>query len=423
MINVLGSPKASNISVVKLTSILFFISVMPSLLMAYGAQSMSLGVTVISILSIAMAIFLFRKDSINLRFSRSNIIISILLFVFIVFHGMISLVLNQQFNFAKFIYSLIFIVAVYLGVYFWVYCIQSFSEKILEKAIFINYFLLLGMGFLSLTGYSPFFKEAIIPVLFFGETSHFALAFAPYFFAVNILSDFKRKYLLTLLTFMYVISAVPNVTLFIVLLISMIFVFSYKSIFFIAIAIIFLVIFKGDATYFVDRLNLFANDNYNLSALVYQSAFERAVLAISSTYGYGVGFQQFGFIGEQGLVADRLTTLGAEGLNQFDGGVVAAKFIAEFGVFALVALVAYMVYFFHLLKNLRFISFNVKDKIPMTRYIFFTSIYFSSFVCIFIRGTGYFSASGFLFLGSLIWLASNNIKGPLGLLDRSAGGD
>lgn len=133
------------------------------------------------------------------------------------------------------------------------------------------------------------------------------------------------------------------------------------------------------------------------------------LLAVYQSYGLGVGFQQFGIVGDQGLVMQKLADLGADGLNQLDGGLVLSKFVGEMGVFAVVALLFYLIYCYRYLRCLRFISLSLTQK-KDARNIFFMAIYVTFAMQTFIRGTGYFSSGGFLFLTSLIWISLTNLN-------------
>jgi hypothetical protein len=154
--------------------------------------------------------------------------------------------------------------------------------------------------------------------------------------------------------------------------------------------------------YYSLRINL-SSDNKNLSTLVYLSGWERAYLNFEDTFGLGVGFQQFGIIGSRGEIMETVEELGAEDLNLLDGGAVAPKFIGEFGLLGVIMLLVYLVYFARNAKWLREVSFS---EIPPRecRKVFFLSCFVMYCIDLFVRGTGYFSSSGFLFIASLMWI-------------------
>lgn len=146
-----------------------------------------------------------------------------------------------------------------------------------------------------------------------------------------------------------------------------------------------------------------SSDNQNLSTLVYLSGWERSYLNFEETFGLGVGFQQFGIIGSRGEIMQSIGELGAEDLNLLDGGAVAPKFIGEFGLLGVVMLFAYLVYFAKSAKWLREVSLGGIPA-PACRRVFFLSCFVIYCIDLFVRGTGYFSSSGFLFISSLMWI-------------------
>lgn len=140
-----------------------------------------------------------------------------------------------------------------------------------------------------------------------------------------------------------------------------------------------------------------------MSTLVYLSGWERAYLNFNDTFGLGVGFQQFGIVGSPGEMMESLGALGAENLNLLDGGAVAPKFIGEFGLLGVAMLLVYLVYFAKSARWLRKVSMG-EVALQARPRVFFLSCFVMYCIDLFVRGTGYFSSSGFLFVASLIWL-------------------
>jgi hypothetical protein len=90
-------------------------------------------------------------------------------------------------------------------------------------------------------------------------------------------------------------------------------------------------------------------------------------------------------------------------MNLFDGSFVASKFISEFGILAVMVLVAYLVYFAKSFRWLHEVSMNGGETVDC-RKVFFLACFVMFFIDLFLRGTGYFSSSGFLFIASLVWI-------------------
>lgn len=367
---------------------------------------MAFGLFLVIICSILIAISICRKRVLSFLCARSNVYFLAGL-ILIIIMGFRSFLFNDLFDFERFIYSIGFLILAMIGAICWVAIIESFPASVFLGSLRLACYLFLITAFISLIGYSPFFPDAVIPVVFFRETSHFALIFAPYLLAVLVLSSLKERCILVALSLIYSLIAVPNVTLISSLVFCMLVLVSFRKAVLGLILLAALVYYRGDSLYFIERLSFFDAETINLSTLVYQSAIERMLLALDHSSGLGVGFQQFGIVGDQGLVMLQLAALDADGLNQLDGGLVLSKFVGEMGVFAVIALLLYLIYCYRYLKSLHFISLSLATK-KDAKAIFFMAIYVAFALQFFIRGTGYFSPGGFLFLISLVWISLNN---------------
>ena len=167
-----------------------------------------------------------------------------------------------------------------------------------------------------------------------------------------------------------------------------------------------------DIGYYQSRLDFSSTDTSaynNLSVLSFMNGWERAYLNLKDSYGIGVGFQQLGFVGSEGEIFEVLSAIGAENLNLFDGSFVASKFISEFGIFAVMVLVAYLVYFARSVRWLHEVSMNGGETVDC-RKVFFLACFVMFSIDLFIRGTGYFSSSGFLFIASLVWIGLSPVS-------------
>ncbi|MBT9174199.1 MAG: hypothetical protein DDT21_02610 [Syntrophomonadaceae bacterium] len=154
--------------------------------------------------------------------------------------------------------------------------------------------------------------------------------------------------------------------------------------------------------YYMGRLAI-STDSQNLSTMVYLSGLERAYLNFKDTLGLGVGFQQFGITGSRGDIMESIRKLYGTDLNLLDGGAVAAKFIGEFGLLGVAMILAYLVYFAKSARWLHEVSMSEAAPRDCKR-VFFLSCFVMYCIDFFIRGTGYFSPSGFLFVASLVWM-------------------
>ena len=155
--------------------------------------------------------------------------------------------------------------------------------------------------------------------------------------------------------------------------------------------------------YFLNRID-FA-ETKNLSALVFLSGWERAFLNLKDTFFYGVGFQQFGIVGELGSYQKILGSLGFEKLNLYDGRSTGSKLIGELGILGIALISIYLIYFIKIFLTLK----KIINKNTSLQFVFFASIFLMSSVEFFIRGVGYFSPTMFLFFASIMFFMKKNI--------------
>ena len=155
------------------------------------------------------------------------------------------------------------------------------------------------------------------------------------------------------------------------------------------------------ASYVADRVSLTSS---NLSVLVFKSGWERAYLNFIDNFGFGIGFQQLGFVGRDGeVMSNIMNVVAGKKTCLLDGATVAAKLVSEFGTMAIVVLGLYSIYAIRYAVNLRELSLN-RNKMIDSRYVFFLACFLMFCIDLFVRGTGYFSSSAFLFIASLMWI-------------------
>ena len=270
-------------------------------------------------------------------------------------------------------------------------------------AVRLVFYVLLLSSIAAILNFRPFSSGQSKPVFFFSEPSHFALDFLPFLLYMTVTSSPKMKLLLLLLGYAIAL-LLENMTLIIgVTLIVGLAIPSRRAVLFFAlIAVILILLPAASLEYYSSRVDI-SSGNQNLSTLVYLSGWERAYLNFEATFGLGVGFQQFGIIGSSGEVIESLGTLGMGSLNLLDGGAVAPKFIGEFGLLAVLMLLAYLGYFVKSAKWLREVSMGEVAPLAYLK-VFFLSCFVMYSIDLFVRGTGYFSSPGFLFISSLMWM-------------------
>ena len=378
--------------------------VLPSLvLMIFHTSSVAVGILLVSVLYIILFAVLSaiwpQSQSLG---AGSHLSITVMGVIMI--HSTISFLINDIFDFGRFLQSYLFLIIYIMGAFSFTLLVQrvpKFQTDFVVKLVFYVLFLSSIAGILD---FSPFSSDQNKPVFFFFEPSQFALGFLPFLLYMVIVSNPRVKLLLLLLG--YVIALLlENMTLTVGITIIVGLMIPLRRVLFLAPIVIILIFFTAtNLEYYSSRVDI-SNDSPNLSTLVYLSGWERAYLNFEETSGLGVGFQQFGIIGSRGEKMRSVEMLAGVDLNLFDGGATASKYMAELGLLGLLMLLSYLVYFAKSARWLREISMHGVGSRECTK-VFFLSCFVMYCIDFFIRGTGYFSSSGFFFVASLLWMAA-----------------
>lgn len=384
--------------------ILLFVAVTtPSLGMAFGAGSMAAGLLLVSVLFVFLFLALCAKANKAQRpvkgLAAAALVLVVGLLLFILFQGMLSFTANDFFDAERFLLTFIFLVVFLLGASSLAQLAQMLTRRQTDIAVRLVFFALVLMAILAIAGYDPFFGRQK-SIIFFVEPSHFALDFLPFLLYMAVQSPPKKKFVLIFVGALIAL-LLQNLTLVVgITLIAICTIRLRPLLYAVFIAMLLQVIFKPvDISYYSDRLN-FSKEKTNLSTLVYMQGWERAYLNFKETCGLGVGFQQFGIVGSHGEVMKDVIRAGGSPLCIFGGGTVGAKLVGELGIVGLTILLAYLVYFVKIVKYLRKNSCKGLVQGDFTK-TFFLSCFVSFFVDFFIRGTGYFSSTAFLFVAAL----------------------
>lgn len=321
----------------------------------------------------------------------------------IMIQSTISLLTHDDFDFGRFSQTYLFLIIYLLGTFSFALLTQKVPKLQADFAVRLVFYVMLLSSIAAILHFSPFSSGLSKPVFFFNEPSHFALDFLPFLLYMTVTSSPRMKLLLLLLGYAIALllenmTLIAGITLIVGLAIPL------RRLLFLAPIAVILIFFTTavNLDYYSSRVNL-SSDNQNISTLVYLSGWERAYLNFKDTFGLGVGFQQFGIIGSRGEKMESLAALSADNLNLLDGGAVAPKFVGEFGLLGVAMLLAYLVYFAKSAKWLRKISMGEVAFQARPR-VFFLSCFVMYSIDLFVRGTGYFSSSGFLFVASLMWI-------------------
>lgn len=375
----------------------------PSLGLAMGADSMAAGLMVVIIFYIALCLKIYTLTEI-----RNNVHAVALLFTSlsagIFIHGLINYWHHDSFNIHRFLETFVFLVLFMLGVFSFVLIAKKLDERQVDFGLKFVFYALLIVGIISILGYSPFFsyKKSMV---FYMEPSHFALSFLPFLLYIAVQSNFKYKIIYLAISFEIALF-VHNVTLMLGIILISVLVLSIRRLLvllasFSLLFYISTIVMPDLVSYIVSRVPLTST---NLSVMAFKSGWERAYLSFIDTFGFGIGFQQLGFVGRDGeIMRNIMQTTGGQKICLLDGATVAAKLIGEFGMMAIVVLGLYSIYAIRYAVNLHELSLN-KNKIRDSRYVFFLACFLMFCIDLFARGTGYFSSSAFLFIASLMWI-------------------
>ncbi len=276
--------------------------------------------------------------------------------------------------------------------------IKLVDDYYIKKTMFLAFKFLLIIGIIALIlNYFGFLTGKTM--ILFKEPSHFALVYLPLLLFATYSSKKSTGILYLLVSFLLAVF-IENLTLLAgVVLVTLILV-GRKKFIFIAMIILATFFIAGITVpdYFMSRLTL-SFDSKNLSVLAFLSGYERAYLSFIESFGFGIGFNQLGIVGPVGNTMDSIKILtGGESLTLRDGASLAPKVIAETGLLGIVLVLLYLKHF--ILIFLKLIKRNITKPVEL----YFSSVFVMYSIEFFIRGTGYFSATSFMFGASLYWI-------------------
>lgn len=381
--------------------LLFVTVVSPSLAMGlFGTSSMAAGSLVVSLLYIS--IFIAVGGYAWPRVSLAPWVVVMFFGTAILYlHSAYSFYMNNEFDFDRFWQSHLLLCIYSLGANCLAILSRRMSPEQADGSINFVFWVLILSAIAGMVRFSPFFPvEAFKSVLFYGEPSHFALDFLPLLLYEIVRSRSWRK-LALLLGGLIICLMLENLTLLVG--VALIFCMTVPlRLLILLLPVATLMLLVTDLEYYAKRLD-FSGSSSNLSTLAYLQGLERAYLNLIETNGLGVGFQQFGIVGSKGDVLNIIKALIGSEINLYDGGSIAQKFIGEFGMMGILLILLYLAYFVRSVKWLS--KESVSNGVQADpRNVFFHSCFVMYAIDLTIRGVGYFSSSGFLFVASLCWL-------------------
>lgn len=384
---------------------LFLTSVVPSLAYMKGAGSMAAG-----LLGVSFAhIYLSLMTKVHRRpWPAAGLAVQIILLMLACISASsgVSLLLHDEVDTARLIGSDLFFAVFVAAAYVLARTAYLLPGPVIDAAVRIVFYILLASGIAGALHFSPFSSTATKAVVFFNEPSHYSLSFLPFLFYRIMTADFRAQIGLICIGFVLALlleslTLIVGTTLICLVVLRTRHLLLFSPV--VAVALIYL-----SLDYYADRLD-FSDGSDNLSTLVFLSGWERAYLNLRETYGLGVGFQQFGIIGDQGRISDIIVMLIGNRLNVLDGGSVGAKFIGEFGLLGLIVLMTYLAVLLKNLLMLRKLAHAPAAQLE-PQWVFFNACFTMFSIDLFVRGISYFSPSGLLFTASVLWLASTKMR-------------
>jgi len=248
------------------------------------------------------------------------------------------------------------------------------------------------------------YNKSIFP---FGEPSHFALFFGAFWLAFCLIVD-RADYFIWGGVYFLMAILLPSVSLLIymVILMAVSLRFTLTRVLGFSFTIACIVLWALNSSYLLSRVNF--SGGVNLSGLVYLQGAIDAYNCVCRTFGLGLGFQMLGTQPPSDISLEIARILEAdEATNRFDGGFLAAKLVAEFGVLGILLIALYLRCAVRSLVWLRGVRYRGVGKL---KELLCHCIVLGFSVELFVRGIGYFSAGVFLFFVAIFYLARNGTQ-------------
>jgi len=384
-------------------SFFFFLAIflLPYSLRAFFQVSLSNG-TFVSLLIFLISTLVARNFKLLGKFDSSFFKIIAISGLLIALHSIICTIFFQN-DLIRLLLSFVFLI-------FLSYCAFSFQKYYTVKIFYIKFTLLILIFIFIL---SRIFIKYIQSksVIFFSEPSHFALVFIPFLFVLLVISKNSVKFFLMLISFV-IAAYIENLTFMCGLALCLLLIIPFRTLFYVVPSFILAILtirysqiyygYEG-LSYYFDRLPL-SVDSFNLSSMVYLVGWDRAIADVIASFGFGIGFQQFGIAGPESMLSElvikRFHLPGP--LNLLDGGSLGAKFVGEFGIFGVLLLFCYLFYFIKFIKILNISNYSTHRL--SIQSVFFMSWFITFSIDIFVRGTGYFNPPFLIFLASIFYL-------------------
>jgi len=386
------------------TVLLFVVSFLPTTVFyLFGTPSHATGV-VIACLIAALIYALTPTQSVNSFTFDRWLLLVVLIVLLMAAHLLIASLFNEL-TLGRAVYSLMAFATLLTGAFFVFATLSKVTDASLETAAALARVAFVGVGLLGIVGIQPLGASELISteksVFPFAEPSHFAIAFTPFLLHGCLLNRGLKQVSWILIGFALAY-LLRNLSLVLGTTLAALICLPFKRLVVIGV-LLGLTLEVLDLEYFTSRLD-FTFQSQSISALVYRQGWELAADALNRTAGWGIGFQQLGFAPFQSPSADLLHRILYSDSNILDGGFLAAKLVAEFGLLGLLVLALYIYLAARLAWRLRK---SVARGSPLPpKFLFSAAVICGFSVELFVRAVGYFSGSAILAVAAILMLAN-----------------
>ena len=264
------------------------------------------------------------------------------------------------------------------------------ANKDVRNLISSVFYILLINGIISLTGIDFFSTGLNKPTFLFAEPSNFAVISAP--FIIYYIKLRLVGWQSALIVFLSYAIVIENLTMLLVVFITFMVCFQLKKLLLLLPFLVVIFLSFANLDYFFSRLIYSPDETDNISLVVLLTGWQNALLSLSSTSGWGVGFQQFGIASPSGELTEKLIELNGSNLNSLNGGSTGSKLVGEFGVFGIIMILILIARAKRAFSDLR-LGNNMTDL-----FVFLKCVEIAILIELFVRGLGYFTPGIFTYL-------------------------
>ena len=392
-----------------LVALIIVVFIPPSFFYFGLASSMAEG-TLIAVIAVISLLLMTGRGTLPV-FSKA-LGWAIVILITIAFHSLVVR-LKMPFDFYRASLSLCLFQILFLGSLGLSHLLSESSDSSIHSSVRYIFciFIILAIGnLLDITPTAPVGVTYAKPFFPYTEPSFLALVLIPLLLFQVVVSSGKKR--LLLISFSFVASfSLQSLTLLIGSIVISIICLNPISIALVT-PVLYILNPLFNLEYYTDRF-IFSGDTQNLSTLVYMQGWQLVADGFLKSDGWGIGFQQLGVHETKTTAGITIVTLVGNDVNILDGGFTAAKVLSEFGILGGLLLIGYFFTAFRAFTFLRR-ALSCPTNYPAA-LIFTNSIVIGYGIELMIRGSGYFTGTGLLYLASLVYLYSGRGKQNIGL--------